>query len=161
MLSGLSGRIAAVVDGGPTKIGLESTIVGMADGRVVVLREGGLAREEIEEALGTELGERTSDEISAPGQLTSHYAPRHPVRLNASLPTDDEIYLGFGGLPAGASGLDLSPRGDLVEAAANLFAYLHQLDRAGRAIAIAPIPEIGLGVAINDRIRRAAVRSDS
>ena len=92
--------------------------------------------------------------INAPGQLSSHYAPDAPVRLNAAAPDDGEAYLGFGASPAGD--VNLSPTGDLAEAAANLFAALRDIDRFDKPIAVAPIPETGLGAAINDRLRRAA-----
>jgi L-threonylcarbamoyladenylate synthase len=155
VLDGLAGRIDAVIDGGPSTVGVESTIV--ATGAVPrLLRPGGLAQEEIEAVLGFALqgAEEMGDRPVAPGQLASHYAPEAAVRLNATARAPGEHYLGFGG-SAGAD-LDLSERGDLAEAAANLFGHLHRLDRLGGPIAVAPVPEIGLGRAINDRLRRAA-----
>ncbi len=153
VLAGLSGRIAAVVDDGPCPVGLESTIVGLA-GEPVLLRPGGVAAERIEAVLGQALA-RPQDgaAISAPGQLLSHYAPTERVRLDAEAPHPDELFLGFGAM---ACDLNLSPGGDLAEAAANLFGHLHALDAQGKPIAVAPIPNHGLGAAINDRLRRAA-----
>lgn len=153
VLSGLDGSIAAVIDAGPCGVGLESTIVGLA-GQPTLLRPGGLAAEDIEAVLGVPLlGHGDADGISAPGQLSSHYAPGAPVRLNAETALGDEVMLGFGAMDCD---LNLSETGDLVQAAANLFGHLHRLDALGRPIAVAPVPETGLGVAINDRLRRAA-----
>lgn len=162
VLAGLSGRIAAVVDDGPCPVGLESTIVGLSgvglSGPPALLRPGGLAAEEIEAVLATELARPEAGEaISAPGQLLSHYAPAERVRLNAEAPREDELFLGFGTMDCD---LNLSPSGDLAEAAANLFGHLHALDARGRPIAVAPIPDHGLGAAINDRLRRAAAPRD-
>lgn len=162
VLAGLSGRIAAVVDDGPCPVGLESTIVGLSgvglSGPPALLRPGGLAAEEIEAVLGTELARPEAGEaISAPGQLLSHYAPAERVRLNAEAPREGELFLGFGTMDCD---LNLSPSGDLAEAAANLFGHLHALDARGRPIAVAPIPDHGLGAAINDRLRRAAAPRD-
>jgi L-threonylcarbamoyladenylate synthase len=153
VLAGLDGRIDAVLDGGSCSVGLESTIVGLS-GAPVLLRPGGLAGEEIEAVLGAPLRRReTAEPLNAPGQTLSHYAPESAVRLNALSARDDEVMLGFGEV---GGTLNLSPSGDLVEAAANLFDLLHRLDRLKRPIAIAPIPDTGLGVAINDRLARAA-----
>ncbi len=151
VLEGLGGKIAAIVDGGPCAVGLESTIVGLA-GTPSLLRPGGLPREVIEAALGQALAEPRG-QITAPGQLTSHYAPGAPVRLGAMSAAPDEVMLGFGDIDGD---LNLSPAGDLTEAAANLFGYLHKLDATGKPIAVAPIPQHGLGIAINDRLQRAA-----
>jgi len=157
VLAGLSGRIAAVVDDGPCPVGLESTIVGLA-GTPALLRPGGTATEDIEAVLGQRLSRpEAGDAISAPGQLLSHYAPAERVRLNAKAPRDDELFLGFGAM---VCDLNLSPTGDLAEAAANLFGHLHALDAQGKPIAVAPIPDHGLGAAINDRLRRAAAPRD-
>jgi L-threonylcarbamoyladenylate synthase len=153
VLAGLSGRIGAVLDDGPCAVGLESTIVGLLDGPRL-LRPGGLAQEAIEAALDTPLKQRGSSAApTAPGQLASHYAPGAPVRLNASARHKGETLLGFGAI---AGDLNLSPAGDLAEAAANLFEYLHRLDETGQPIAVTAIPDHGLGRAINDRLRRAA-----
>ncbi len=154
VMDGLSGRIEAVLDGGPCGVGVESTIVGFANGQAVLLRPGGLPVEALEACLGTPLTVHASEDIVAPGQLASHYAPDAPVRLNAETLRDGERLLGFGPVQAD---LNLSPSGDLVEAAANLFHHLHALDAGGDApIAVSPIPNHGLGRAINDRLRRAA-----
>ena len=153
---GLSGRVDAIVDGGACPVGLESTIVGLLDGPVL-LRPGGLPAEEIEACLGEAL-ERTGaspKQPVAPGQLASHYAPKASVRLNARRARTGEVLLGFG--PVEGAALNLSPSGDLAEAATNLFSHLRHLDdRGAQAIAISPIPDHGLGLAINDRLRRAA-----
>jgi L-threonylcarbamoyladenylate synthase len=159
VMAGLNGRIAAVVDDGPCAVGLESTIVGLAGPDPMLLRPGGVATEEIEAALGLPLVQRNAaDPLTAPGQMLSHYAPEAPVRLNASSRSGDEVMLGFGAMDCD---LNLSPTGDVTEAAANLFEFLHRLDGRGRPIAIAPIPQHGLGLAINDRLRRAAAPRDS
>lgn len=158
--SGLAGRIAAVLDAGPCPVGVESTIVGWRAGRPVLLRPGGLPAEALVEALGQRLAviANTDDQPTAPGQMRSHYAPRAALRLDASTPRAGETYIGFGHLPEAApdDALNLSPTGDLVEAAAALFALLHEADRRGRPIAVAPIPAHGLGNAIRDRLGRAA-----
>lgn len=153
VLEGLSGRIEAVLDGGPCEVGVESTILGL-DGPPRLLRPGGLPAEALEDCLGQRLAAGGSAERpTAPGQLASHYAPTVAIRLGAAAPEPGETYLGFGH-PGGD--LNLSPSGDLVEAAASLFHLLREADRIGRPIAVAPIPEKGLGRAINDRLRRAA-----
>lgn len=153
VLAGLSGQIAAVLDGGVCPVGLESTIVGLDGETPTLLRAGGIPAEAIENALGTRLGQTATDKITAPGQMTSHYAPRARVRLNARVPHPGEVHLGFGTIPGD---ITLSATGDLTEAAANLFNCLHLLDAQECPIAVAPIPLTGLGAAINDRLRRAA-----
>ncbi len=157
VLAGLSGRIAAVIDGGPCTVGLESTIIGL-DGQAVLLRPGGVPQEVVEACLGYPLQAAGSGgRPTSPGQLASHYAPTAGLRLNAAAPVAGEVWLGFG--PGGAGDLSLSGTGDLVEAAGNLFHYLRRADQLvgpGGRIAVAPIPETGLGRAINDRLRRAA-----
>ena len=151
--AGLSGRIEAILDAGACGVGVESTIIGLT-GNPILLRPGGLPAEAIEQALGQPLGLRgLGDMNTAPGQLASHYAPGAPVRLNASTRRPDEVLLGFGPVECD---LNLSASGDLTEAAANLFACLHALDDRGAPIAVSPIPDKGLGRAINDRLRRAA-----
>lgn len=157
VLAGLDHRIAAVIDGGPCNVGLESTIIGFDKGRAVLLRAGGLPSEQIEAVLGAPLIHNDNSKISAPGQMASHYAPRGAVRLNATSAHPDEHMLGFGTI---AGTLTLSASGDLVEAAANLFGHLHRLDALGGPIAVAPIPMEGLGQAINDRLNRAAAPRD-
>ncbi len=160
----LNGRIDAVVEGWSTPVGVESTIVACLGGDPVLLRPGGVTRAEIERVLGRPLGTAadTPDRPLAPGLLLSHYAPKAQVRLDASHIMPGEAALLFGGAePPGLDGakarLDLSPKGDLAEAAANLFAFMRRLDLTGAsAIAVVPIPEEGLGEAILDRLRRAA-----
>jgi L-threonylcarbamoyladenylate synthase len=165
--SDLEGKIDLIVDGGPVEVGVESTIVGCFDAPML-LRPGGLPREEIERVLGRALLQAPADAESdsaqplAPGMLASHYAPRTRVRLNAATIAPGEALLAFGPPVAGsehaAAVMNLSARGDLNEAAANLFGYLRALDaRAAATIAVMPIPHHGLGEAINDRLRRAAV----
>lgn len=159
VIDGLSGRIDAVIDGGPCGVGVESTIVGFSP-EPTLLRPGGLPAEAIESCLNAPLG-RASDTASptAPGQLASHYAPNGVMRLNVTKPDPDETLLGFGNVDGD---LNLSPSGDLTEAAANLFHHLRQLDTDGvERIAVSPIPHTGLGHAINDRLTRAAAPRDS
>ncbi len=149
---------AATLDGGACMVGLESTVVSLLPGEPArLLRPGGVTREAIEAMVGT-LETAEDDAKRSPGRLALHYAPDAPVRLNVTTPNDDEAYLGFGpGSQAGARVLNLSPTGDLQEAAANLFTYLRAADRLKpAAIAVAPIPNHGLGEAINDRLARAA-----
>jgi L-threonylcarbamoyladenylate synthase len=154
VIDGLGNKINGLVDGGACQVGLESTIVACVD-RPTLLRAGGIPVEALEACLGGPLA-TTSDPQTpvAPGQLASHYAPKGTVRLNASDVRKGEVLLGFGPVEAA---LNLSPAGDLTEAAARLFDCLHQLDAMGAtAIAVSPIPDHGLGRAINDRLRRAA-----
>jgi L-threonylcarbamoyladenylate synthase len=168
--SDLGGRVDLIVDGGAVAVGVESTIVGCFE-QPLLLRPGGMPREDIERVLGRTLAQPPADIESesgqplAPGMLASHYAPRARVRLNACTIEPGEALLAFGPLPAGADRaaavMNLSARGDLNEAAANLFGYLRSLDaKAPRAIAVMPIPDEGLGEAINDRLRRAALGRD-
>jgi L-threonylcarbamoyladenylate synthase len=156
VLEGLADRIEAVLDGGPCTVGLESTIV-LADPKPVLLRPGGLPVEALEAALRAPLAAGgNSAKPSSPGQLASHYAPKAALRLNASAAGPGEVLVGFGPVPGA---LTLSGSGDLVEAAAQLFHILRQADLLagpGGCIAFAPVPEQGLGRAINDRLRRAA-----
>jgi L-threonylcarbamoyladenylate synthase len=167
VLADLDGRIDLILDGGATPVGVESTIIACL-GEPLLLRPGGLTRAAIEATLGRKLGDtssalpRAEDAPLAPGMLATHYAPRTPLRLAAASVEPEEALLAFGPtLAAGAQGaksvLNLSPRGDLVEATANLFSHLRALDAVGaRAIAAMPIPAEGLGEAINDRLARAA-----
>lgn len=151
----LGERVPLIVDGGPTRVGVESTVLDVTGARPVLLRPGGLPLETIEAAMGTvDIG--GSGPITSPGMLERHYAPRARLRLEALSAEDDETLLAFGpGAPRAA--LNLSAAGDLEEAAANLFAFLHRLDADGaQRIGVMPIPEHGLGRAINDRLRRAA-----
>ncbi|XIA66988.1 L-threonylcarbamoyladenylate synthase [Bradyrhizobium sp. TZ2] len=166
--SDLAGRIDLIVDGGSVEVGVESTIVGCFD-EAMLLRPGGVPRAEIERVLGRALKQPPTETDSdsgqplAPGMLASHYAPRAKVRLNAIDVAPGEALLAFGlgaisGIDAASVVMNLSERGDLAEAAANLFGYLRALDGKGaHTIAVMPIPDEGLGEAINDRLRRAAV----
>lgn len=159
VLDGLSGRVAAVLNGGACDIGLESTILGFTP-KPTLLRSGGIPVELIEEILDQQLALPDQSNITAPGQLKSHYAPNARLRLNAEKP-ESEAWLGFGPTSHDVPSLNLSPSGNLREAAANLFAYLRKLDQMAAAnalskIAVAPIPMKGLGAAINDRLERAA-----
>ncbi|KRR09503.1 L-threonylcarbamoyladenylate synthase [Bradyrhizobium valentinum] len=166
--SDLAGRIDLIIDGGAVEVGVESTIVGCFD-EPILLRPGGLPRAEIERVLGRALVQPPADTESdsgqplAPGMLASHYAPRARVRLNAQLLEPGEALLAFGlgaisGIDAASTVMNLSERGDLAEAAANLFGHLRALDGKGvHTIAVMPIPDEGLGEAINDRLRRAAM----
>jgi L-threonylcarbamoyladenylate synthase len=164
VLADLDGAIEAVLDGGPTQVGVESTIVACLDPLPRLLRPGGVPSDLIEATLGLELvrGEPEGEAPRGPGMLASHYAPRARLRLNAQTIESGEAALLFGptppsGLEDAMAALNLSERGDLVEAAARLFAHLHALDASGAAvIAAAPVPGSGLGEAINDRLRRAA-----
>jgi L-threonylcarbamoyladenylate synthase len=168
--SDLAGRIDLIVDGGPVDVGVESTIVGCF-GEPMLLRPGGLPREEIERVLGRALlrppAEMESDSAQplAPGMLSSHYAPHTRVRLNATDVGPNEALLAFGpplkDAERAAAVMNLSRIGDLNEAATNLFGYLRALDaRMAQTIAVMPIPNHGLGEAINDRLRRAAVERE-
>jgi L-threonylcarbamoyladenylate synthase len=158
----LDGRIDAVLDGGPCAQGLESTILSCLEETPHLLRAGALASSEIEAALGKPLTRTSPATLLAPGLLASHYAPAATLRLDAQSIRPGEVALLFGpekpeGLDQAAFALNLSPSADLREAAANLFAYLRRLDMAGSGqIAAMPIPQTGLGEAINDRLRRAA-----
>ncbi len=153
---GFRGKVDMILDGGPTKIGIESTVIGFENGRPVLLRSGAVPREAIEEITGT-LASPAWGTVTSPGRLASHYAPRARLRLNALEAAPDEALLAFGpDTPSASRILNLSPSGDLGEAAAHLFAMLRTLDAEGDAIAVMPIPSSGLGEAINDRLMRAA-----
>ncbi len=158
VVEGLGNAVDLVLDGGPCPVGVESTVVDLSGGKPRLLRPGGVPRAAIEALVGP-LDEAAAGPLRSPGQLASHYAPRCPVRLDALRPAPGEAFLGFG--PVTGEGArpsaNLSPSGDLEEAARNLFAMLRQLDRADvTGIAVAPIPGEGLGEAIQDRLRRAA-----
>ncbi|MEP3945313.1 L-threonylcarbamoyladenylate synthase [Ascidiaceihabitans sp.] len=152
VLNGLDGKIAAVLDNGPCPVGVESTIVGLIE-TPTLLRPGGVAQEDLETVLKHPVEAPEPDTITAPGQLASHYAPTAQVRLNAAQAEEHEVMLGFGEI---GGDLNLSETGDLIEAASNLFDHLHKLDETQQPIAVAPIPNTGLGQAINDRLKRAA-----
>jgi L-threonylcarbamoyladenylate synthase len=162
VLADLDGRIDWILDAGPSRHGLESTIVGCLGEDPLLLRPGAIPREAIEAVLGAPIGSASSSggRLSAPGQLDSHYAPLAELRLCAVDVSADEAALDFAGalsLSAAKMRLDLSPAGDLVDAASHLFSYLRVLDASGASrIAVAPIPRHGLGLAINDRLSRAA-----
>jgi L-threonylcarbamoyladenylate synthase len=162
VLADLDGLIDAVLDAGPCDVGVESTIIACLGGAPRLLRPGAVTRAEAERVVGRALADGQEDAAApvAPGQLASHYAPRARLRLDALAPREDEAWLGFGPesvAQGGALRANLSPSGDLVEAASSLFALLRQLDASGAAaIAVAPIPRHGLGEAIRDRLARAA-----
>src|SRR6476469_2097078 len=159
VLADLRGRIDLIVDGGPCAVGLESTIVSCL-GQPALLRPGGLPREAIERALGRALtiSAVAEDAPIAPGMLTSHYAPKAAIRLDDAAAQPGEALLAFGPAPVFSGPVfNLSPRGNLIEAAANLFSHLRALDASGaKRIAVMKVPHDGLGEAINDRLKRAA-----
>ena len=156
----------AIIDGGPARVGVESTIVKVDGDSVTLLRPGGVARADIEAIIGAALhNPPQTDKPQAPGMLASHYAPTASLRLYAQDQRDGEAFLGFGDITGGDAAMNLSAAGDLREAAANLFRALHALDalcaeRGLHTIAVAPIPQDGLGEAINDRLARAAAPRD-
>ena len=151
----LGNKVAVILDGGRCAVGVESTVISFLGGVPKLLRHGGISRAEIEGVIGPVAVETHEVRPHAPGQLRSHYAPAAEIRLNAEAPRDGETYLGFG--PHEEGPYSLSQAGDVVEAAANLFRLLHEIDATGVAkIAVAPIPHTGLGEAINDRLLRAA-----
>ena len=164
VIAGLEGRIAAILESGACEVGLESAIVDLTGATPVLLRPGGISREALEAVLGpVSIASEMGAAVKAPGMLASHYAPVLPMRLGATAPEDGEAWLGFGIEPPTLPPVsrNLSPAGDLVEAAARLFDSLHELDAAAglaglRRIAVARVPERGLGAAINDRLARAA-----
>lgn len=151
----LGGNVGLILDGGACEAGIESTIVALrGDGAWQVLRPGPITQARISAVLGTEPAAVTSSRVEAPGQLASHYAPGKPVRLNAAAAQPDEFHIGFGGIPGD---FNLSPGGDLAQAAARLYAALHAGAASAKpCIAVMPIPEQGIGAAIADRLRRAA-----
>ena len=162
VIEGLGDKVEMVLDGGPCSIGLESTVLSLLGIKPQILRPGGVTAEQLGAVLGIDVAlapiEANTTDLRSPGQLASHYAPNLPVRLNATATQAGEALLAFGpNAPQGETVLNLSLSGDLNEAAANLFAMLRRLDRPGMtSIAVMPIPETGLGIAINDRLRRAA-----
>lgn len=155
---GLGDAIGLILDGGPCRVGLESTILALDGERAALLRPGGIARADIEAIAGPlDTPAAIPGAPTSPGQLTSHYAPQARLRLNAPRPEPGEGYIAFGpGGPAGPDVINLSPTGDLAEAAAGLFSALRDLDARFERIAVAPVPGKGLGEAINDRLHRAA-----
>ena len=156
VLAGLGGAVPMILDGGPCSAGLESTIVAVRDNGWQILRPGPVTSAEIERVLGTSPLAASGDNIEAPGQLASHYAPSKAVRLNAIQQEPGEWHIGFGAIEGNDN---LSASGDLAQAAANLFDALHRADAsAALSISVAPIPHEGIGVAINDRLQRASIR---
>jgi len=156
VLAGLGGAVPMILDGGPCSAGLESTIVAVREYGWQILRPGPVTAADIERVLGTSPLKPSGDNIEAPGQLASHYAPSKVVRLNAIRAEPGEWHIGFGAIEGNDN---LSVAGDLVQAAANLFDALHRADAsAALTIAVAPIPHEGIGVAINDRLQRASIR---
>jgi L-threonylcarbamoyladenylate synthase len=159
----LGGNVDLILDGGASPVGVESTVIDLTALQPTILRPGGVTREQLEQALGS-VFEATGENaaLKSPGMLTSHYAPNLPVRLNATHVEGDEALLAFGpddAIKGGAMRLNLSVKGDLNEAAANLFSMMRRLDQPGlRGIAVMKIPGTGLGVAINDRLKRASAR---
>jgi L-threonylcarbamoyladenylate synthase len=167
--SDIGERISLIIDAGPCRVGLESTIVRVNEGEAILLRPGGIAAEHIESETGITLtrpGGDSSSVLQAPGMMLSHYAPKARLHMNVSSVSPADVLIGFAGeRPSGWKSaravFDLSPRGDLTEAAANLFSTMKQADAAGaERIAVVPIPQVGLGEAINDRLRRAAAPRD-
>ncbi len=154
----LDGKISCILNGGSCSIGLESTVVDLSSDRPTLLRPGGITQNEIEAVIGPVLRSTESEAPKSPGMLSRHYAPDAPIRLNAKDFADSESILGFGP-DAPARALNLSRAANLVEAAGNLFLMLHELDQPdAKSIAVMAIPETGLGIAINDRLHRAATR---
>lgn len=156
VLAGLGSAVPMILDGGPCSAGLESTIVAVREHGWQILRPGPVTAADIERVLGTSPLAASGDNIEAPGQLASHYAPSKLVRLNAIQPEPGEWHIGFGAIEGNEN---LSASGDLALAAANLFDALHRADAsAALSISVAPIPHEGIGVAINDRLQRASIR---
>ena len=155
----LGDAVPMILDAGSCKVGVESTIIDVSEKQIVLLRAGGIALETLEEFLGEKIliSDGNPNKPSSPGQLLRHYAPKYETRINVQRPAPDEFYIGFGEMEAD---LNLSPTGDLQEASANLFQMMHLAEEQGKKhkIAIAPIPNIGLGRAINDRIKRASYK---
>ncbi|HVY13105.1 MAG TPA: L-threonylcarbamoyladenylate synthase, partial [Alphaproteobacteria bacterium] len=165
VLESLGDGVNLILGAGRCPVGVESTIVDLTGKQAIMLRPGAITRTQIEELLGPVAATEGNALLpNAPGQLQSHYAPHAKLRMEAKSAADDEALLAFGpelGIKGGKLRLNLSPSGDLHEAAANLFAMLHELDKPGiAAIAVMSIPDIGLGLAINDRLRRAAAPRD-
>ncbi len=156
----LGDKVDVIIDGGACKVGVESTIIDVTGKNVVLLRAGGIALEDLEAFLSEKvlISHGNPDLPTSPGQMLKHYAPSHELRINAQSRNADEFFIGFGDVKD--CDLNLSPRGDLCEAAANLFAYMRLADSQDKypKLAMSPIPERGLGLAINDRIRRAAYK---
>ncbi|MBV1901730.1 MAG: threonylcarbamoyl-AMP synthase [Kordiimonadaceae bacterium] len=154
VVESLGGKVPLILDGGETSIGIESTIIGIAGSNITLLRPGTVTIDDISDTTGLPVLDRDETQITAPGQLKSHYAPNAAVRLNATSKEPSETLIGFDEI---AGDFTLSASGNLAEAAQNLFALLRKADAARTAtIAVAPIPQFGIGLAINDRLKRAA-----
>ena len=155
----LGDAVPMILDAGACKVGVESTIIDVSENQIVLLRAGGIALETLEEFLGEKIliSDGDPNKPSSPGQMLRHYAPKYATRINVMDPLPDEFYIGFGEMDCD---LNLSPRGDLQEATANLFQMMHLAEEQGKKhkIAIAPIPNTDLGRAINDRIKRASYK---
>ena len=155
----LGDAVPMILDAGACKVGVESTIIDVSEKQIYLLRAGGIALEAWEEFLNEKIliSDGNPNKPSSPGQMLRHYAPKYETRINVTDPLPDEFYIGFGDM---ACDLNLSPNGDLQEATANLFKMMHQAEEQGKKqkIVIAPIPNIGLGRAINDRIKRASYK---
>lgn len=156
----LGEKVNMILDGGACSVGVESTIIDVTGKNVIILRAGGTSKEDLEKFLNEKvlLSDGDPNQPSAPGQLLKHYAPSHHLRINATTRQPGEFFIGFGDIKD--CDLNLSPSGDLKEAAANLFAFLRQADKTEgyKSLALSPIPENGLGLAINDRIKRASYK---
>ena len=155
----LGDAVPMILDAGPCKVGVESTIIDVSEKQIVLLRAGGISLETLEDFLGETIliSDGNPDKPSSPGQMLRHYAPKYTTRINVKTPAPDEFYIGFGDMNGD---LNLSPAGDLQEATANLFLMMHLAEEQNqrKKIAIAPIPNVGLGRAINDRIKRASYK---
>ena len=157
----LGDKVGMILDGGPCRVGVESTIIDVTSPQIVLLRAGGTALEDLETFLGEKIliSDGDPNKPSAPGQLLKHYAPKNSLRINATEKQENEFLIGFGNVDN--ADLNLSPNGDLKEAAANLFAYMRLADEkcGNKSLAMSPIPQTGLGLAINDRIKRASYKA--
>jgi len=157
--NGLDGKVSLILDGGTTDVGIESTIIGIQNDKITLLRPGTITADEISEIANLPVYDRKDETITAPGQLKSHYAPEAKVRLNATDKKSGEVLIGFGSVEGDFT---LSKSGDLKEAARSLFATLRAADQMHcTSIAVAPIPNQGIGIAINDRLNRAAAPRNS
>lgn len=163
VLEDLDGRIDGIINAGVCPIGIESTIVCATENKINILRPGAISYQQIVDIIGLENIKSASNykNIESPGQLNSHYAPDSPLRLNALTPKPNEVFLSFGPLPLNTLGISLSEHFDITEVAVNLFSALHKVDSMAKTynadgIAISPIPNTGIGYAINDRLKRAA-----
>jgi len=152
---------AIILDGGPCLLGIESTVVDVTTDKAMLLRPGAISTDDIEAVIGPLTTADANSHIKSPGMLSRHYAPKMPMRLNVTSALDQEQLLAFGPNAPESAVLNLSDKGDLVEAAANLFSMMHELDHhPDKSIAVMPIPNTGLGIAINDRLARAAQGTD-